>query len=193
MSLFFETMLYDGKEIRNLKFHNQRANKTIKENFNKNVNLDLLNALKNLPKEPCRVKVIYSDSVQKVEYHPLIQREWRSFKIIDSNIEYPYKYVDRSNIERLYGKREDCDEIIITKNGLVRDCSIANIAIFDGQRWITPKNPLLKGTMRESLLQKQIILEKDVKIEDLKNAKKIALLNAIIGFYDIDDFEIKGL
>jgi len=193
MSLFFETMLFDGKKIRNLEFHNQRANKTIRENFKKDSDLDLSTALVIPPKEPCRVKIIYSDIVQKIEYHPLLQREWKSFKIIDSDIEYPYKYLDRSNIEKLYAKKEDCDEIIIVKDDLLRDSSIANIAIFDGQRWITPKLPLLKGTMRESLLKKQIILEKDVKIEDLNNAKKIALLNAIIGFYIIDDFEIKGL
>jgi 4-amino-4-deoxychorismate lyase len=186
-------MLFDGKKIRNLELHNQRANKTIRENFKKDINLDLETALKNPPKEPCRVKIIYSDAVQKVEYHPIIQREWRSFKIIDSDIEYPYKYVDRSHIERLYEKREDCDEIIIVKDDLLRDCSIANIAIFNESKWITPKLPLLKGTMRESLLKKQIILEKDVKIEHLKNAKKIALLNAIVGFYVIDDFTLKGL
>ena len=192
MSLFFETMLFDGKKIRNLELHNQRANKTIKENFNKDINIDLETALKNPPKEPCRIKIIYSNTVQKVEYHPLIQREWRSFKIIDSDIEYPYKYVDRSDIERLYAKREDCDEIIIVKDDLLRDSSIANIAIFNKSEWITPKLPLLKGTMRESLLKRQIILEKDVKIEHLKNAKKIALLNAIVGFYIIDDFRLEG-
>jgi len=193
MSLFFETMLFDGKEIRNLDLHNQRANKTIRENFKKDINLDLSTALVNPPKEPSRIKIIYCDTIKKIEYHPIIQREWKSFKIIKSDIEYPYKYLDRSNIDKLFEKRDNCDEIIIVKDGLLRDCSIANIALFYENEWITPKTPLLKGTMREYLLKNQIVLEKDVKIEHLKKATKIALLNAIVGFYKIEDFTLKGL
>jgi len=59
MSLFFETMLFDGKEIRNLDLHNQRANRTIRENFKKDINLDLSTALVNPPKEPSRIKRYY--------------------------------------------------------------------------------------------------------------------------------------
>ena len=41
-------------------------------------------------------------------------------------------------------KREQ-DEILITRNGLLTDTSIANIALFNGKEWHTPKHPLLKG------------------------------------------------
>ena len=37
-------------------------------------------------------------------------------------------------------KREQ-DEILITRNGLLTDTSIANIALFNGKEWHTPKHP----------------------------------------------------
>ncbi len=71
------------------------------------------------------------------------------------------------------------------KEGLLTDTSIANIAIYDGKQWITPKSPLLKGTFRAMMLEKQLLLEKDVKIKDIKNAQGFALMNALLGFYEI--------
>ncbi|RUM56328.1 MAG: 4-amino-4-deoxychorismate lyase, partial [Nautilia sp.] len=72
------------------------------------------------------------------------------------------------------------------KNGLITDTTISNLAFFDGNNWITPKTPLLKGTKREELIQKGFLKEKEIKIEDIKHFKKFAMMNAIIGFYEKD-------
>ncbi len=135
-----------------------------------------------LSKGPKRVKVIYSNKIERVEYYPIKKRKFKSFKIVNSDIEYPYKYYNREDIDKLVSTKGICDDIIVAKDGLLRDTSIANIALFDGQNWLTPKSPLLKGTVRESLLRKQIVLEKDVKIEELEKAKGFAIINAIVGF-----------
>jgi len=77
------------------------------------------------------------------------------------------------------------------KEGLVTDTSIANIAIYDGIKWITPKKPLLKGTFRESMLEKQLLLEKDVRIKDIQNSVRFVLMNALIGFYEVKGAKFK--
>ena len=81
-----------------------------------------------------------------------------------------------------FDKRESCDDILIVKNGYITDTSIANIALYDGNSWITPKVPLLKGTTRQRYLDNAKILESDIKVQDLKKFSKIALLNAMIDF-----------
>ena len=190
MSLFFETLLIKDKKINNLTYHNARLNDTIKQNFNIDSRLDLANFIDIEDDKELRCKVIYDRSIKEILYYPIKKRIFKRFKLIDSDIVYDFKYLDRSKLDNLYKQKEDCDDIIIIKNDLLTDTTIANIAYFDGKDWITPKTPLLKGSMRAYMLKNKLLLEKDVKIEDIKKAKKIALINAIIGFHEIDDFEL---
>lgn len=48
--------------------------------------------------------------------------------------------------------------------------------------WLTPKHPLLLSTKRAYLLDKGIIKEADITVDDLMKAKKIRLFNAMIEF-----------
>jgi 4-amino-4-deoxychorismate lyase len=77
---------------------------------------------------------------------------------------------------------------MIFKNGFLTDTSIANIAIFDGDNWLTPKKPLLEGTTRNRLLENKDIIESNIDLNMLKNAKKIALMNAMIDFDILEDY-----
>ena len=79
-------------------------------------------------------------------------------------------------------KRGEADEIIIIKNGLVTDTSIANIAILHDERWLTPKLPLLEGTTRKRLLNEGKVFESNITPTMLRNADKIALMNAMVDF-----------
>jgi 4-amino-4-deoxychorismate lyase len=74
------------------------------------------------------------------------------------------------------------DDIIIERGGLLTDTTIANIAFFDGKEWITPKKPLLEGSLRAKLLDNKILVKKDIKIDSLKHFSHYALMNAMIGF-----------
>jgi 4-amino-4-deoxychorismate lyase len=191
MCRFFETLYVKENQIRNLEYHNLRLNRTIEENFDIKSMIDLGKYVCLESQKAHRVKVIYEKDIEKIEIYPLIKRKFHSFKLIESDIEYRYKYLDRSKLNKLYQQRSNCDDIIITNNGFIKESSIANIAIFNGKDWLTPKEPLLKGTMREALIKKQIIKESDVKIQDIKSAQKIALINAIIGFLEIESYTLK--
>jgi 4-amino-4-deoxychorismate lyase len=41
------------------------------------------------------------------------------------------------------------------------------------------------------LLEEKKLFEKDITLDMLKNASKVALMNAMIGFDEIKDFKIK--
>ena len=191
MSLFFETLKVTAGKIENLDFHNLRLNHAIQENFHFDAKIDLQEHIiqKDITLERC--KVSYTKEIEKVAFFPLRPRHIHSLKILHSDISYNFKYTNRDDINALFEKRENCDDIIMIKEGLATDTSIANIAIYDGLRWITPKNPLLKGTFRASMLKKQLLLEKDVKIKDIEKSTRFALMNALIGFQEIKGVNIK--
>ncbi len=50
---------------------------------------------------------------------------------------------------------------------------------------------MLEGTSRAKLIEKKEIFEKDISLDMLKKASKIALMNAMIDFYEIKDFRIE--
>lgn len=185
--MFFETIKCDDFEIFNLEYHQKRVARTIGKNF------DLREYINPPTNELLRCKIVYNkDDILSVDYFPYQRRDINSFKILfDDSLDYSKKYLNRDKLDELFFKKDACDEIIIVKNEIVTDTSIANIAIFYDGVWITSKNCLLEGTSRAKLIEKKEIFEKDISLDMLKNASKIALMNAMIDFYEIKDFKIE--
>ncbi|MFW2552009.1 aminotransferase class IV family protein [Aliarcobacter butzleri] len=184
---YFETIKCEDFEVFNLDYHQKRVANTI------GLNINLQEYINPISEELLRCKLIYDENgVVDVLYFPYKKREIKSFKIIfDNEIEYSKKYLNRAKLDELYEKRDDCDEVIIIKNEIVTDTTIANIAIFYENFWITSKNCLLGGTTRARLLEEKKLFEKDITLDMLKNASKVALMNAMIGFDEIKNFKIK--
>jgi len=137
-----------------------------------------------------RCRVIYGEQVENIELIPYQKQEIRRLKLIEANIQYPYKLLDRSELNSLFALRDSFDDVIIVQNGLITDTTIANIAVYDGSRWLTPKKPLLKGTMRQKLLDEKFIVEANIAVKDLQKYKKIAVMNALRGFEELVEFPV---
>ena len=82
-------------------------------------------------------------------------------------------------LNELLSEKEDCDEIIIVKDGLITETSISNLVFFDGNQWYTPDNPLLKGTCRQRLLEEKKIRETEIRVEALYKFKGFELINTM--------------
>ena len=177
MENYFETIKCENYDVFNLHYHNKRVSQTIAKN------IDLNEYIYPLSKELLKCKVIYNEvEIKEVTYSKYVKRDIHSFQLVYSDeVEYLKKNVNRREIDNLFNRRKDSDEIIIVKDGLITDTSIANIAIFDGTNWLTPKKPLLYGTTRDRLLEEKHIIQTDISVEILLSAKKIALLNSMIG------------
>jgi 4-amino-4-deoxychorismate lyase len=182
--IFFETIKCDDGIAYNLEYHNQRIARTIM------ININLHEYILPISDDFLKCKVFYDKyGVLDVIYEPYVKRLIRTFKIVeDDTIEYKYKSMNREHINKLYAQKENADEIIIVKNGWVTDTSIANIAIFDGSNWLTTKMPLLRGTTQERLLDNKELIQTNISVDMLKNAQKIALLNAMVGMNILEHY-----
>jgi 4-amino-4-deoxychorismate lyase len=130
-----------------------------------------------------KCRLTYDDQVQDVEFLPYVAKPVESLKIVESDsIEYEYKYKDRSAIDKLFKRRGACDDILIIKNDLVTDSSYSNIVFRKGKKWITPWSALLKGTMRQSLIEQNTIQEEDIRVEDIRDFDSCRIINAMLGF-----------
>ena len=181
--LFFETIrVVDGVPL-NLKYHQKRVDWTIFNNFEKE-SFDLAQYIKLDTKGLYKCKIIYSDKFESITFEPYIQKEIITIKLVESDIDYRYKYLERGNLNRL--KPQGFDEIIIIKNGYLTDSLIANIALKIDGIFYTPKTPLLRGTTREKYLFENKIIERDLTLMDLSDATHIGFLNAMIDFVIYD-------
>ncbi len=57
------------------------------------------------------------------------------------------------------------------------DTSYTNIALYDGEQWFTPSTPLLRGTMRQRLLDCGLLQEREIMVSDIPNYQYISLFN----------------
>ncbi|HIP55975.1 MAG TPA: branched-chain amino acid aminotransferase [Arcobacter sp.] len=183
---FFETIKCDDYKVFNLEYHKKRMANTVGKNFS------LEEYIYPNSHELLKCKVIYtSNDIIDISYDKYTAKNITSFKLIyDDNIDYSFKSFNREDINSLLLKKESADEIIIIKNGLLTDTSIANIAIYLDDVWITPIKPLLHGTTKNRYIDNNILIQKDITVEMLLRSKKIALLNAMIDLKILDNFDI---
>jgi len=130
--------------------------------------------------------MVYDTELIETEIIPYVRREIKSLRVVEMNIStVPYKPEDRTSFNEAFARRNDCDDVLIFRNGLLTDSSYSNVALYDGNDWFTPKTPLIYGVNRAELLQNGKLIEKGISITDLKQYQQIALFNAMIEFGEI--------
>lgn len=189
---FVETIKIVNGKTQALAYHQERMGRTICKFFPSlcNAFMPSLEKLIN-PTESMdfyKTRVVYGkQGVEAVEYAPYFIRNINSLQVVeDDTITYGYKSTDRSRLNALVAQKGNCADIIIVKHGLLTDTSFTNLAIFYGKHWVTPRHPLLPGTKRAALLDKGMIQKADITLEDLRNANKVSLFNAMIDFGEIE-------
>ncbi len=189
--ILFETIKIHNKILQNINYHNDRFNHTRYELFGIRGQVKLEEIIKmpvDLDDRIYKCRVIYSSKIEKIEFEPYSPKIIKSLKIVECNdIDYKYKYFDRSIINELLDHRGACDDILIIKNGFLTDTSYANIVFWDGSNWITPSTPLLPGTKRKKLMAEKKITEKEIKVSDLQSFEKARIINAMIDLEDLPD------
>jgi len=190
LTLLLETIKIENGKVSNLHYHQQRVNTSRQTLYKSNDILDISKHIIAPPKGLYRCRIIYHTCIHSIEYIPYTEKTIQSLKIVPTQLEYALKYLNREHIDTLVYKHQNFDDVLFEKDGYLSDTSIANIAFFDGSQWVTPKNPLLQGTMRSKLLEEKFLIEKNIKKEMLNTYSQVALMNAMIGFNILKNIEI---
>lgn len=186
MSPFVETLSLQNGVVRNLALHEARLNATRQHFWS---GAQWLSLTLYIPQILCsntqqKLRIVYGQNgVGEVSCAPYARRMIRSLRLVFSDtVDYRFKSTDRQVLSDLLAQRDGCDEVLIVRRGLLTDTSFTNIALFDGEAWYTPAEPLLRGTMRASLLAEGKLRERDIRPQDLVVYQKIMLLNALNGW-----------
>ena len=117
----------------------------------------------------------------------------QSLKLVHSDvITYDHKFLDRSGLQNLYNQRDDLDEIMIVKNGFITDASYANVIFRKNEQWFTHKHYILKGTMRQYLLENGTIMEAVIDDHNYLEYESVKLVNAMLGM-DSEEIPVKSI
>lgn len=180
--LLLETIRCENGIIHNLEYHQRRVDKSRRELFGLEDQLELSSLIKAPNEGLYRCRMLYDKNVRSIEYLSYTPKTFHTLKIIQATIGYSYKFADRNILEALLKSHPEADDVIIEHNGLITDTTIANIALFDGERWVTPKSPLLEGIMRARLIDEGFLHTADIPSNEIEKYEKVALMNAMIGF-----------
>jgi len=194
MFRYLETIRYDGGIFQNLSYHKSRFNRTRKDIFK----LDPIDLLISIPQNlnsqvTYRVRVLYRESIDEVQFIPYLPKVISSFKFVDGgDIEYSHKSEDRESLNSLV--QSVTGEPIIVKGGSITDTTFGNLIFFDGRDWLTPDTPLLRGVERERLLDNGLIRESQITVTDLVKFSTFKMINAMLPFdiapvYSVDIIE----
>jgi 4-amino-4-deoxychorismate lyase len=198
MSLLVETIKIKEGIAVNLPYHERRLNRTRRELFGASPDIDLTQTLlipafaeKGLFK--CRIE--YNDHIRNIEFNPYKFRTIRTLRMVEAgDLDYSYKWVDRIAIEKLLEQKAECDDILMVRDGKVTDTSYANIIVRGSDnRWYTPSEPLLRGTMREWLLDNGMIYEREITPASLKRFRELRLINTMLGIEDSESIAVRAI
>ena len=196
ISPFLETIKLDGGFFSALAYHQTRMDETRAAFYDNPEALSLPLALMKTgsipPKGLYKTRIIYTDTIESIEFIPYERREVMSLQLIEAEVDYSFKYEKRPVLNTLFQQKGRCDDILITQNGYLTDSSIANIALLKDDIWYTPKSPLLRGTKRAALLHHGLIVEADIHQDELQAFEKVRLFNAMIEFGECE-FPVKNI
>lgn len=185
MSRLLESIKVEHRRFFNLHHHQTRVNRSLAAIF-EDVKINLEKEL-HLPETlddrlyKCRVE--YDTQIRKVDFLPYFPKSIHTLKLTEADdLDYSFKFKDRKTINHYFDKRGNCDDVLFIKDGLVADTSYCNILFYDGEKWNTPKIPLLQGTKRQQLLDEGRIEIRDISPNDLNGFHYFMLINAMLDF-----------
>ena len=189
--MLLETIRIEEGHPLHLEYHNRRFNRSRRELFGAAEDLDLADSLTDIPLSGLwRCRVLYTLYIEKVEYLPYTLHLPHRFALVEFEEDYAYKYADRSALTRLKSAHPEAEELLLCRDGLLTDTTIANIALRRDDIWYTPSQPLLEGSTRQRLMEEGCLVPADIPCDALGTFDELALMNAMIGFRSISQYEL---
>lgn len=197
MCRFIETIRLEHGEMQLVQFHQNRMNRTVFEAFGILNELNLAHDI-HIPDHArngiVKCRIVYDTQIRQVTFTPYERKEIRSLQVVYNNeIDYHLKRENRSDLNRLVELRNECDDVLIVKNGFITDTWFCNVVFETDSELITSNTPLLNGVMREYLIDTGQIKPVTIRIDDLNRFKKVHLINAMNRLYEMPPILINDI
>ncbi len=141
-----------------------------------------------------KLRIEYSDKIEKIEIAKYTPKKIDSLKVVDcGDIDYSYKFADRSRLNELAAQKCFCQDVIICKNGFVCDSSYANLVFEKSGSFYMPKTYLLNGTKRTKLIAENTVKEIEIRKSDIKNFDNVYFVNAMLDIADNVKIPVKKI
>ncbi len=181
MFSFLETICIADGKAQHLDFHQLRVNETFDAFFSEWEPFDLADEIAKieLPSQGIhRLRITYTEDPQTIEVLPYEAKNVQKFKLVDAGeIDYGFKWAERGFFQSILEQHPEADEVIFHKDGIIQDCTIANLAFLKDGIWYTPEAPMHWGTTRARLLVEDQVEETDILVSELDQYERICLIN----------------
>ena len=195
MFRFLESISIIDGEVQRLALHQRRVNHTL-DTFckGKEINLqDAIHAQRGGGNGSVKCRILYDGDGCSVQFSNYQPRLIKTLQIIENNdLNYSFKFANREDLDNAFAQRGSCDDILIVKNQKITDSSIANIAFQRDGQWFTPREPLLKGTMRQYLIEHGMLRPAEITVENLSSFSHFKLINALLAF-DSPEYPVSNI
>lgn len=167
-----------------LDYHQDRMERTFQAVYQRACPWSIKTMLPSVPLDGLyKVRLLYNATDYHFEVHPYQSKISQRLKLVEiGEYRYPHKWTDRSFIDAAFAQREDCDDVLMIRKGLLTDTSYANIVLDTGTAWVTPAVPLFEGVQRAFLLDDKTIQTATIQADDLTAFKGFQLINAMNPF-----------
>ncbi len=185
--MFLETICIKNGVAQNLEQHIKRMQNTahsfgFQAPILPDLSVQMPTELRESPKVKC--SIVYHKQILNITFTEYQTKTINSLKLVEANVDYSFKYSDRSELNELLQKKGDCDEILIVKNNCITDTSFSNVVFRKNNDFFTPDTYLLNGIKRQTLLANKTITETRITVSDLHQFDIVYLINAML---DIED------
>lgn len=196
MSLLIESIKLLNGEFYNLFYHEQRMSRSLEMLCGSTEDFQLEKFLSQIAypqKGLFKCRIVYDENSKEATFTPYAPQSVKRLKIVEHDrISYEFKFVDRKTINRLFDLRQQCDDVLIIRKGMVTDCSYSNIVFRKGNTWCTPWSALLKGTMRQKLLEQNSIQAEEIMKKDIRSFDACKIINAMLEF-DSEEIPVSNI
>ena len=199
--LFIESMgVFDGKTPL-LRFHQARFDHTRLAHFGLQDPVDLQKLIECLVIPSAgifKIRIIYAQEVQSVTVEPYVNKEIQRFFLKPAgDIDYRFKYADRSWIDKVTSSLPDASEVIFVRDGQISDTSIHNILFYDTEEntWIAPEATLLQGVCLTYLRTQGFVRQRQIYVDTMSDGRylKFRLINALNPLDRARDFPLSAI
>lgn len=181
MFSFLETICISNGQAQHVDYHQMRVNETFDAFFPEWEPFDVQEEIEKieLPKEGIhRLRITYNEDPQNIEVLTYVPKIVKTFALVDSGeIDYGFKWAERGFFQSILDAHPEADDVIFHKDGIIQDCTFANLAFLKEGIWYTPEAPMHWGTTRARLLVEDQVEETDILVDELDQYERICLIN----------------